>query len=131
MQPDDDNRLPQALLDELRSEDRQTRILTARVDRKIEAMAEEQFAGRKRPLWQSRPAWAAVAASAFVAFFLIQSQSPMLVPVDTGLADVDGSGRVDIVDVLAMARDTSAMSQSDIDAFAYRVVSLNSVEDER
>ena len=42
----------------------------------------------------------------------------------TPYADVDNSGRVDIADVLALAR-AGAASPAELDAFARRVVSLD------
>ena len=130
MHPDDDITSPQALVDELRASDRQTPVLTARADRTIEALANAQFAGRRRPLWQSRPAWAAAAASVLVAFLVVQSQFTAHDSAVDAMYDVDGSGQTDIVDVLALARRGDGISQAELAAFAYRLVSLSVAEDE-
>ena len=47
------------------------------------------------------------------------------------VADVDNSGRVDIADVLALARqrDPERLRQDELDAFALQVVSLANWED--
>ena len=132
MERQNESSLPQALIDELKEADRQLPIITSRVDREILAMAAAQFEQRRPALWKSRPAWAAAAAMALVAVFVVNSlQRPAL--VETAVyADVDNSGSIDIADVLALARSaeqTGKLSQAEIDAFAMQIVSLNPVGD--
>ena len=120
--------LPQSLVDELKAADRPLPTLTARVDREIEAAARAHFAGRRRPGELRRSGWAALAASVLVAVLVLQRQTPA--PEEGALyADLDRSGQIDIADVLAAARAREA-SPAELEAFAYRVVSLEASEDE-
>lgn len=119
--------LPQSLVDELKAADRPLPMVTARVDREIEAAARAHFAGRRRPVGLRRSGWAALAASVLVAVLVLQRQAPA--PGEGALyADLDRSGQIDIADVLAAARAREA-SPAELEAFAYRVVSLEASED--
>jgi hypothetical protein len=119
--------LPPSLVDGLKAADRPLPMITARVDREVAAMARAQFAARRRPARLRPAALAAIAASVLVAVLLVQRQAPA--PDDGSLyADLDRSGRIDIADVLAAAR-TRKVSPPELDAFAYRVVSLEPSED--
>jgi len=74
----------------------------------------------------------AVAASLLVAVFVFNAREPSSIRQEGLYSDIDGSGRVDIADVLAAARAAEAsgeFSQAEIDAFAKQIVSLNSVGD--
>lgn len=131
-QPDD---LPRALVDELESADRPMPLITARVDREIAAQARSHFAARRQPARVPRSAWAAMAATAatvLLAVLMLQSRAPLPPASDDVYADVDGSGRVDIADVLALARAREAgeRSRAELDAFAMRIVTLEPREDE-
>lgn len=116
-----DDRLPQALIDELKRRDRAPDAITSRVDRTLAAAARAQF-GEPRAVWHRPGAWAAAAASAVLAVGLATSYLP---DRDRGsvYADIDGSGRIDIADVLALARE--GVAQAELDAFARRVVALD------
>ena len=119
--------LPQSLVDELKAADRPLPMVTARVDREIEAAGRSHFAGRRRPVGLRRSGWAALAASVLVAVLVLQRQAPA--PEEGALyADLDRSGQIDIADVLAAARARDA-SPAELEAFAYRVVSLEASED--
>jgi hypothetical protein len=129
--------LPQSLVDELKAADRPLPTITARVDREIEAAARTHFAARPRrdELRHEglrhhrlrRSGWAALAASVLVAVLVLQRQAPA--PDEGALyADLDRSGQIDIADVLAAARAREA-SPAELEAFAYRVVSLEASED--
>ena len=122
--------LPNALIDQLKSADQPDSLITSRVDREILQLAKAQFSSR-RAVWQRRPTWAAIAATVLIAFFIVQLRGPTT--VDSGLiyADVDHSGRIDIADVLAVARTRGdgEKSQAELDAFAMRVVSLSALEE--
>lgn len=118
--------LPRSLVEKLKAADRGTPVITARVDREIAALAERHFAGRRRARgW--RTALTAVAASVLVAVLVLQWPLPAPEGDASLYADVDGSGRIDIADVLARAREQGpdARSRAALDAFAYRIVALD------
>lgn len=116
-----DDRLPEALIDELKRRDEAPDAITSRVDRSLAAAARAHF-GETRAAWHRPGAWAAAAASAALAVGLATSYLP---DRDGGpvYADIDGSGRIDIADVLALARE--GVAQAELDAFARRVVALD------
>ena len=121
-EPDDN--LPQPLIDELKRLDRAPDVITARVDRTVAAMAHEHFSDRRAPRWRRHGAWGAAAACAVLVVALTTGRHAL--DRDTALyADVDGSGRIDIADVLALARSGHGVDQADLDAFAWRVVALH------
>lgn len=117
--------LPQDLIDQLKSADRPVSMITKRVDREIARLAQAQFSSRQ-PVWSRPPAWAAIAATVLVALFLVQLRGPQVVERGPIYADLDNSGRIDIADVLHLARasGTKQQGQAEIDAFAMRIVSL-------
>ena len=124
--------LPRGLIDELKAADRELPIIASRVDREILSMAEAQFAERQPQQRFARPTWAAAAAMVLIAVFVFSNRAPLVNESTDLYADVDGSGRIDIADVLAYARAARASgeySQAEIDAFAKQVVSLNPVGD--
>mgnify|MGYP001815306162 CR=1 FL=1 len=124
--------LPEDLANALKRADDDLPLITARVDREILRMAKAQFAERRPPARMAGPAWLAAAAALLVAVFLFNTREPSVVRQDGLYADVDGSGRVDIADVLATARAAEVsgeISQAEIDAFAKQIVSLNPVGD--
>lgn len=120
--------LPQPLIEALKSSDRPVPVITARVDREVSEMARRHFSVRRQPGRVPHSAWAAmaaVAATILIAVFAVQLQSPG--PDQTSLyTDVDRSGRIDIADVLALARaqGPEERSQPELDAFASWIVSL-------
>lgn len=118
--------LPSRLIDAMKSADRPVPLITARVDREMTAQARTHFAARRQARPRVRPAWLAVAASLVVAVIVVQVQDGGAPDGDAVYADVDQSGRIDIADVLALARsaDAGMQSQASLDAFAMRIVSL-------
>ena len=118
--------LPRSLIEELKSADQPMPMITARVDREISQMARAHFSMRRQPARLPRPAWAAIAATLLITVLVAHWQ----VPPEQGAiyADIDRSGRIDIADVLALARsqESGERSQADLDAFALRIVSLKS-----
>jgi hypothetical protein len=124
MYTDDEDRLPQALIDELKGAERNTRVLTSKVDRQIEAASTSHFAARKRPRWPSRPAWAAVAASLLIAMFIVRPQLQAPEMADTAFGTAASPDQLDIVDVFALARSEDSRPQSELDALAFSIVSL-------
>lgn len=118
-----DERLPEALVDELKRLDRAPEVITARVDRTLASMAHTQFASRQAPRWQPQSAWRAAAACVLVV--VLFASNHLWEQNDTSrYADIDGSGQIDIADVLALARE-DGVDQADLDAFAYRLVALD------
>jgi hypothetical protein len=122
--------LPAALIDQLKLADRKAPLITSRVDREILHLAEAQFSGRRR-MWQRRPTWAAIAATVLIALFVAQLREPAMHDGGAIYSDVDHSGRIDIADVLAIARmgDRGGHTQAELDAFAMRIVSLAGAEE--
>ena len=119
MSMDEENTLPEALIEKLRESDPDAAMITVRVDREISEQAADQFKDRVRRR-RSLPVWLATAASVLLAVFLVTS--PLQEPAPT-FGDHDQSGSIDIADVMALARRGDA-PQSTIDAFALQVVSL-------
>lgn len=113
-----DDDLPQALRDALRAADRAPPTITAAVDRAVARGAEAQFGARR---WRAPGAWAAAAGAVLAVALLLLVPRP---DEPRSYRDVDGSGTIDIADVLALARQSGAASQADLDAFAMRVVAL-------
>ena len=117
-----EDRLPEALIDELSRRDQAPHMITSRADRNVAAAAHAHFgaAGARRP--RHPGAWVAAAACAVLAVGLTTN---LLTGRDNApvYPDIDGSGRIDIADVLALARQGAPQAQ--IDAFAFHVVALD------
>lgn len=120
--------LPQSLIDELKAHENSVPLITARADRQVASTARQHFSLRRNPVWKSRPAWAAVAATILVAVLVTQLGDPVVSQQDGLYADIDNSGQIDIADVLALARsrDAEQITQAELDTFAMRIVSLSS-----
>lgn len=147
-------RLPEALVDELKRLDRAPEVITSRADRNLASLAEAQFAPRRIPRWQPRRVWPAAAAACVLVVVLFTTDQLWEQDGTSLYADIDGSGQIDIADVLALARagvanetrgqskitpgrairhngdDVTltpfvAVNQADLDAFAYRLVALD------
>jgi hypothetical protein len=118
--------LPGELVERLKAGEQRPPLLTAKVDREILSRAEGQFASR-RPAHRRPPVWAALAATVVLGLFIAQFWSQNTVDEGAVYADVDQSGRIDIADVLAAARNGTSQNgaQANLDAFAMRVVSLD------
>ncbi len=114
--------LPEALVDELKRRDRAPEVITSRVDRTLAGAARAHFGEPPTRAWQHRGAWVAAAAGAVLAVGLATSYLPGRESAPA-YADIDGSGRIDIADVLALARQ--GVPQAELDAFALRVVALD------
>jgi hypothetical protein len=122
--------LPPAIVDRLRRLDRSQPIVDPRADRAVLEAARAYFAAR--PARSARRRWAmplAAAATLLLAAILVR---PLVFDAVPARDDVDGSGRVDILDVLALARvraergDAAGVTQVSIDELAYRIVALES-----
>ena len=120
-----DERLPDTLVEELKRIDRAPEVITSRVDRSLASMAHAQFAQRRIPCWQPQGTWRAAAAACVLVVVLFTTNHLWEHDDASIYADIDGSGQVDIADVLALARAEDVVNQADIDAFAYRLVALD------
>ena len=117
-----DDQLPEALVDELKRRDQAPGVITSQVDRTLAGAARAHFGESPTRAWQHPGAWVAAAACAVLAVGLATSYLPGRESAPA-YADIDGSGRIDIADVLALARQ--GVPQAELDAFALRVVALD------
>jgi len=113
--------LPDALVARLKRADRSQPIVDPRTDHAIIADARRHFLAARRPR-PRKPVirWAlplAAAAALLVAVLVLRPFG-----LQRSADDVDGSGRVDILDAFALAR--SQADQQKVDALAARIVSL-------
>lgn len=118
--------LPAELVSAMKAVDEAPLVITAGIDRNLADMASVHFRAR-RSSWVRQGGWAALAACvALIAVLAVQLGGPMIRDERSLYTDVDGSGRIDIADVLALARaDRADVTQADLDAFAMRVVALD------
>jgi len=122
--------LPPALVERLRRLDRSQPIVDPRTDRAVLAQATEFFHARPRRA-AVRMRWALPLGTAAALLLVAVLMRPLLLDAP-GADDIDGSGRVDILDVLALARDRAArgdaagISDARIEELAYRIVALDS-----
>lgn len=122
--------LPPAIAGRLRALDRAQPIVDPRTDRAVLDAARAYFAGR--PASRDRRSRWAVPLGAAAAVLLAAVLMRPLVFAPPAADDVDGSGRVDVLDVLALARmraaggDASGITEARIEELAYRIVALDS-----
>ena len=123
--------LPPAIASRLRRLDRAEAILDPRTDGAVLEAARSYFAARPAAARARRPRWAVplgAAAAVLLAAVLVR---PIVFHTPSA-DDVDGSGRVDVLDVLALARmraaggDASGITDARIEELAYRIVALDS-----
>jgi hypothetical protein len=134
-----DEHLPDAIVERLRARDRNVTFLTPRVDAAIERAAAEQFARRgAKGFRHARWALPAAAAAALLAAIVVIKLGGDVEPAAPLVADdVDGSGQVDILDAFALARahagagEASPAEQPDVARLAARVVALTPRADAR
>ena len=124
-------RIPEAIVERLRRSDRGVSIMAPGVDAAILDQAAKHFS--KRPERRSAR-WAvpaALAASLLLAVLLVR---PMMGPAPVVEGDIDQSGQIDVLDVLALARRRAggegSITQARIDALASRIVSLSAGSEE-
>ncbi len=114
--------LPDTLVARLERADRSQAIVDPRTDRAVIDDARRYFlTARPRRARQAVMRWAlplAAAAALLVAVLVLRPFG-----LQRLADDVDGSGRVDILDVFALAR--SQADQASVDALAARIVSLD------
>jgi hypothetical protein len=125
--------LPPAIVSRLRQLDRAQPIVDPRTDRAVLEAASRYFAARPASVPRRRARWTlplGAAAAVLLAAVLMRPLVPGFGPPSRD--DVDGSGRVDVLDVLALARmravggDASGITDARIDELAYRIVALDS-----
>lgn len=129
-QQNNDAALPDEFIRALRNADKAPPMITARVDQVLDDLAAGQFADRV-PRRRGNRFWYAAAASILGVAVILQMQplqqssAPVANQHSLLYTDVDGSGQIDIADVMALALlDDDRYSQDDLNAFAMRVVSL-------
>jgi hypothetical protein len=114
--------LPDALVARLQRADRSQPIVDPRTDRAVIDDGRRYFAARPRRARRPAIRWAlplaAAAAALLVAVLVLRPFG-----VQRSADDVDGSGRVDILDAFALAR--SQADRESVDALAERIVSLS------
>ena len=121
--------LPAAIRARLRDLDRAQPIVDPRTDRAVLDAAHAYF--RVRPVRSARNRrWIAPFAAAASLVLVAILVWPFVTDVRSPLRDdIDGSGRVDILDVLALARERAAggagITDASIDELAYRIVALD------
>lgn len=116
--------LPDELIAELQRLDQAPDSITTRVDRAVAGRARAHFEERQMRRRPRLGAWGSAAAAALLVVVLAMQRLD-----DHGdgriYADVDGSGQIDIADVLALARTRDNIARADLDAFAMRIVALD------
>jgi hypothetical protein len=124
--------LPAAMISRWRALDRAQPIVDPRTDRAVLEAARAYFAGRPAAARTRRSRWA-VPLGAAAAVLLAAVLMRPLVFQPPSADDVDRSGSVDVLDVLALARmraaagDASGIPEARIVELAYRIVALDSV----
>src|SRR5262245_14958391 len=120
--------LPPAIASRLRRLDRAEPILDPRTDRDVLEAANAYFAARP-PTARARSRWVLPLGAAAAALLAAVLMRPLVFAPSAD--DVDGSGRVDVLDVLALARmraaggDATGITEARIEELAYRIVALD------
>lgn len=121
--------LPPVLVSRLKASDRAQPIVDPRTDRAVLEAARAYFAERPAAVVQNRRRFAiplGAAAAVLLAVFVIHTFGPEPIALAD---DIDGSGRVDILDAFALARtardDASGAAAARIEELGYRVVALD------
>jgi hypothetical protein len=122
--------LPPAIAARLRALDRSQPIVDPRTDRAVLEAASKHFAARPATGRVRRTRWALPLGAAAAALLAAVLMRPLVFDAPSA-DDVDGSGSVDVLDVLALARmraaggDASGITDARIDELAYRIVALD------
>ena len=122
--------LPPAIASRLRRLDRAEAIFDPRTDRAVLEAASAYFAARPAAARARRPRWAVPLGAAAAVLLAAVLMRPLVFAPSAD--DVDGSGRVDVLDVLALARmraaagDATGITEARIEELAYRIVALDS-----
>ena len=121
--------LPPAIANRLRALDRAQPIVDPRTDRAVLEAASKYFAARPAAR-ASRSRWALPLGAAAAVLLAAVVMRPLVFDAPSA-DDVDGSGSVDVLDVLALARrraaggDASGITDARIEELAYRIVALD------
>ena len=124
--------LPPAIARRLRALDREQPIVDPRTDRAVLDAARSYFQARPVSSRPRRARWSLPLGAAAAVLLAAVLMRPLMVESPEAADDVDGSGRVDVLDVLALARmraaggDASGITAARIDELAYRIVALDS-----
>ena len=124
--------LPPAIARRLRALDREQPIVDPRTDRAVLDGARSYFQARPAASRPRRARWSLPLGAAAAALLAAVLMRPLMLESPEAADDVDGSGRVDVLDVLALARmraaggDASGITDARIDELAYRIVALDS-----
>ena len=132
MNPDNEqlDTLPPAIASRLRALDRAQSIVDPRTDRTVLEAASKYFAARPATPRARRPRWVLPLGAAAAVLFAAVLMRPLVFDAPSA-DDIDGSGSVDVLDVLALARmraaggDASGITDARIDELAYRIVALD------
>jgi hypothetical protein len=122
--------LPPAIASRLRALDRAQPIVDPRTDRAVLEAASKYFAARRATARAVRSRWALPLGAAAAVLLAAVLMRPLILDAPS-VDDVDGSGSVDVLDVLALARmraaggDASGITDARIDELAYRIVALD------
>ena len=122
--------LPPAIAKRLRELDRSQPIVDPRTDRAVLDAARAHFQGRPMRAARRRR-WAVPLGAAAAVLLAAVLMRPFVLDTAAPLRDdVDGSGRVDVLDVLALARaravrGDAAVTEARIEELAYRIVALD------
>ena len=124
--------LPPAIARRLRALDREQPIVDPRTDRAVLDAAHSYFQARPESSRPRRARWSLPLGAAAAVLLAAVLMRPLMLESPEAADDVDGSGRVDVLDVLALARmraaggDASGITAARIDELAYRIVALES-----
>lgn len=136
--------LPAALARALRELDAPPGMVPTDVDARVLASARRRMAWRRRFAWRVA-AVGALAAAVVIVFLLPEIEArfrpePVAPPVVVAIGDIDGNGRIDILDALHLARrieasvasrpewdvnEDGAVDRADVDEVAMRAVRIN------
>ena len=123
--------LPPAIVSRLRRLDRSQPIVDPRTDRAVLEAARRHFAARPVAARARRARWALpLGAVAAVLLAAVLVRPLVFDGAPPARDDVDGSGRVDMLDVLALARmraagDAAGVTEARIEELAYRIVAID------
>ena len=123
--------LPPRIAGRLRQLDHAQPIVDPRTDRAVLEAARSYFAARPATSRPRRARWAVPLGAAAAVLLVAVLMRPLVLDAPS-TDDVDGSGRVDVLDVLALARmraaggEASGVTASRIDELAFRIVALDS-----
>ena len=125
----DNEDLPAELIMALKARELPADVIASRVDRAVMAAADTHFGVEVPEREQRGPGFprlllAAAAGVAAVSVALLLAGRDPVLSRDDLYTDVDGSGQIDIADVLLLAKEGEGITDDELDAFAASVVRL-------